>query len=144
MAFVEDFKKFAFKGNVVDLAVGVVIGGAFGKIVSALVADLVMPVVALVLPSGDWRKSGLVLKQAADAKDNVVLNYGDFVGAVLDFFVVALVLFVIVSRLIRAAEGRFAKPEAPPAPTTKECPACCEQVPLKATRCKFCTSQLAA
>src|SRR5687768_9806291 len=102
MAFIEDFKKFAFKGNVVDLAVGVVMGGAFGKIVSALVADLVMPLVSLVLPSGDWRMSGLVLKTAADPKDNVVLKYGDFMGAVLDFFVVALALFIIVSRLIKA------------------------------------------
>jgi large conductance mechanosensitive channel len=143
MAFIDDFKKFAFKGNVVDLAVGVVIGAAFGKIVSALVADLVMPVVALVLPSGDWRTSGLVLKEAADPKDNVILKYGDFIGAVLDFFVVALVLFIIVSRIIKAAEGRLAKPaEAPPA--TKECPACCETVPAKATRCKYCTSELKA
>jgi len=142
MAFIEDFKKFAFKGNVVDLAVGVVIGGAFGKIVSALVADLVMPLVALVLPSGDWRTSGMVLKTAADPKDNVVLKYGDFIGAVLDFFVVALVLFLIVSRLIKAAEGRFSKAEEPPPPATKECPACCEAVPVKATRCKFCTSEL--
>jgi large conductance mechanosensitive channel len=143
MAFIDDFKKFAFKGNVVDLAVGVVIGGAFGKIVSALVADLVMPIVALVLPSGDWRTSGLVLKEAADPKDNVVLKYGDFIGAVLDFFVVALVLFLIVSRIIKAAESRFQKPaEAPPA--VKECPACCETVPAKASRCKFCTSQLPA
>jgi large conductance mechanosensitive channel len=141
MAFIEDFKKFAFKGNVVDLAVGVVIGGAFGKIVSALVADLVMPLVALVLPSGDWRKSGKILKQAADAKDNVVLNYGDFIGSVLDFFVVALVLFLIVSRLIKAAEGRQQKPGDAP-PVVKECPACCESVPAKATRCKFCTSDL--
>jgi large conductance mechanosensitive channel len=142
MAFIEDFKKFAFKGNVVDLAVGVVIGGAFGKIVSALVADLVMPLVALVLPSGDWRTSGMVLKTAADPKDNVVLKYGDFIGAVLDFFVVALVLFLIVSRLIKAAEGRFSKAEEPAPPATKECPACCEAVPVKATRCKFCTSEL--
>jgi large conductance mechanosensitive channel len=142
MSFLEDFKQFAFKGNVVDLAVGVVIGGAFGKIVSALVSDLVMPLVALALPSGDWRKSGVVLKTAADAKDNVVLAYGDFVGAVLDFFVVALVLFIIVSRIIKAAERRLQKPVAAPAATTKECPACCEQVPLKATRCKFCTSEL--
>lgn len=145
MAFLEDFKKFAFKGNVVDLAVGVVIGGAFGKIVSAMVADLVMPLVALVLPSGDWRKSGVVLKQAADPKDNVVLNYGDFIGSVLDFFVVALVLFIVVSRIIQAAEARFKKddPAAPP-PVVKECPACCETVPAKATRCKFCTSELKA
>lgn len=142
MAFIEDFKKFAFKGNVVDLAVGVVIGAAFGKIVSALVADLVMPIVALVLPSGDWRTSGLVLKEAADPKDNVVLKYGDFIGAVLDFFVVALVLFIIVSRVIKAAEGRLHHKAEEAPPVTKECPACCETVPLKATRCKFCTSEL--
>jgi large conductance mechanosensitive channel len=144
MAFLDDFKKFAFKGNVVDLAVGVVIGASFGKIVSALVADLVMPLVALVLPSGDWRKSGLVLKQAADPKDNVVLAYGDFIGSVLDFFVVALVLFVIVSRIIKAAElhiGHHHDPAKPP-PAVKECPACCETVPAKATRCKYCTSEL--
>jgi large conductance mechanosensitive channel len=142
MAFFEDFKKFAFKGNVVDLAVGVVIGGAFGKIVSALVADLVMPIVALVLPSGDWRKSGLVLKHAAVEKDNVLLNYGDFIGSVLDFFVVALVLYLIVSRIIKAAEGRLVKQADDPPPAIKECPACCETVPAKATRCKFCTSDL--
>jgi large conductance mechanosensitive channel len=145
MSFIDDFKKFAFKGNVVDLAVGVVIGGAFGKIVSALVADLVMPIVSLVLPGGDWRNSGFVLRTAADPKDNVVLKYGDFMGAVLDFFVVALALFVIVSRIIKAAEGRLTKPgEAPAEPTVKECPACCETVSAKATRCKYCTSELPA
>jgi large conductance mechanosensitive channel len=144
MAFIDDFKKFAFKGNVVDLAVGVVIGGAFGKIVSALVADLVMPIVALVMPSGDWRTHGFVLKKAADAKDDVVMKYGDFIGAVLDFFIVALVLFIIVSRLIKAAEGRFVHKEDAPPPAIKECPACCETVPAKATRCKYCTSDLKA
>ena len=142
MAFIEDFKKFAFKGNVVDLAVGVVIGGAFGKIVSALVADLVMPIVALVLPSGDWRTAGLVLKEAEKPADNVVLKYGDFVGAILDFFVVALVLFIVVSRIIKAAEGRLHPKADEPPPAVKECPACCETVPAKATRCKYCTSDL--
>jgi large conductance mechanosensitive channel len=142
MAFIEDFKKFAFKGNVVDLAVGVVIGGAFGKIVSALVADLFMPVVALVLPSGDWRSNGIVLRHAADPKDDVVIRYGDFFGAVLDFLVIALVLFIIVSRLLKAAEDHLTK-RRPPEPATKECPFCCEAVPIKATRCKFCTSQFA-
>lgn len=142
MAFIQDFKQFAFKGNVVDLAVGVVIGGAFGKIVSAMVSDLVMPLVALALPSGDWRKSGLVLKTATDPKDNVVLAYGDFTGAVLDFFVVALVLFIIVSRIIKAAESRLHRPAEAAPPVIRECPACCETVPVKATRCKFCTSEL--
>jgi len=143
MAFVEDFKKFAFKGNVVDLAVGVVIGGAFGKIVSALVADLFMPLVALVLPSGDWRANGVVLRHAADPKDDVVIKYGDFFGAVLDFLVIALVLFIVVSRILKAAEVRITRPKPAEAPITKECPFCCETVPIKATRCKFCTSQFA-
>jgi large conductance mechanosensitive channel len=143
MAFIEDFKKFAFKGNVVDLAVGVVIGGAFGKIVSALVADLFMPIVALVLPSGDWRNSGLVLRHGGDPKDDVIIKYGDFFGAVLDFLVIALVLFIIVSRIIKAAEGHLIRPKAGEAPVIKECPFCCETVPAKATRCKFCTSQFA-
>ncbi len=141
MAFVDDFKKFAFKGNVVDLAVGVVIGGAFGKIVSALVADFVMPLVALILPSGDWRMSGIVLRSAAEPKDDVILKYGDFLGAILDFFVVALALFIIVSRIVKAAEARLTGPVAAPA-ATKECHQCCETVPARATRCKFCTGEL--
>jgi large conductance mechanosensitive channel len=142
MAFIEDFKKFAFKGNVIDLAVGVVIGAAFGKIVSALVADLVMPLVALILPSGDWREHGLVLRHAANVKDDVVLKYGDFLGAILDFFVVALALFVIVSRILKAAETRFKGPEKPAEPTTRECPLCCETIPARAKRCKFCTAEV--
>jgi len=143
MAFVADFKKFAFKGNVVDLAVGVVIGAAFGKIVSALVADLVMPLVALVLPSGNWRSHGVVLRHAADAKDDVVLKYGDFLGATLDFFVVALALFIIVSRIVKAAEARLAGPAtAPEVPVTRECPLCCETIPLRASRCKFCAADV--
>jgi large conductance mechanosensitive channel len=144
MAFVDDFKKFAFKGNVVDLAVGVIIGAAFGKIVSALVADLVMPLVALVLPSGDWRTQGWVLRTAADPKDSVVIKYGDFMGTVLDFFVVAVVLFIVVSRLVKAAETKLIGHGAaePAAPAMRECPACCETVPARATRCKFCTSEL--
>ena len=139
----KEFQEFISKGNVMDLAVGVIIGAAFGKIVSALVADLVMPLVALVLPSGDWRTQGWVLKAAADPKDNVAIKYGDFIGTVLDFFVVALVLFMVVSRIVKAAESRLVGP-APAAapPAMRECPACCESVPAKATRCKFCTSEL--
>lgn len=139
MAFLTDFKKFAFRGNVIDLAVGVVIGAAFGKIVSALVDDIVMPLVALIMPSGDWRSNGLVLRQAQDAKDHVVLRYGDLLGAVVDFFIVALVLFVVVSKIIRAAERRLGAD--PDAPTTRDCPFCLEKVPLAATRCRACTSQ---
>lgn len=139
MSFLADFKTFAFKGNMVDLAVGVVIGAAFGKIVTALVQDVIMPVVSLLLPSGNWRESGFVLRHAADAKDNVILKYGDLAGNILDFLIVALVLFVVVGKLVKGAEARFSKPAEA---VTKECPFCCELVPLKAKRCKACTSDL--
>src|SRR6478752_6064983 len=103
MALWQDFKTFAFKGNVVDLAVGVVIGAAFGKIVSAMVADFIMPVVALLMPAGDWRENGFMLRQGATEKETVILKYGDFLGSVLDFFIVAFVLFFIVSKLVKMA-----------------------------------------
>ena len=134
-SFWAEFKGFALKGNVVDLAVAVVIGGAFGKIISALVADVVMPVVALVMPSGDWRSSGVVLRHAADPKNDVVLAWGDLLSAVLDFTLIALVLFLVVNKLLRARES--------PAPaTTKTCPFCLEAIPQPATRCRACTSEL--
>src|SRR5258708_11676030 len=106
MAVLQDFKKFAFKGNVVDLAVGVVIGAGFGKIVTALVADIVMPFIALLMPKGDWRDNRIVLRDALVDKDKVILKYGDFLGAVLAFFVVAVVLFHIVSQLVDTADSR--------------------------------------
>ena len=142
MSFLSDFKTFAFKGNVIDLAVGVVIGAAFGKIVTALVSDIVMPAVSLVLPGGDWRSSGVVLRHAANAKDDVVLKYGDLLGSIVDFLLVALVLFLVVSKAVKAAEARFGGPA--PAATMKECPYCLESIPIKATRCKGCTATLTA
>ncbi len=141
MAIWEDFKKFAFKGNVVDLAVGVVIGAAFGKIVSAAVADFIMPVVALLMPAGDWRENGIVLRPGPTDKEAVILKYGDFLGAILDFFIIAFVLFMIVSKIVKAAEGRI---KAPPGPGPKECPFCLEIVPAAAKRCKFCTADFPA
>src|SRR5689334_1135744 len=140
MALWADFKKFAFKGNVIDLAVGVVIGGAFGKIVSSLVADFIMPVVALVMPAGDWRENGLVLRQGATPKDAVILKYGNFLGAVLDFFIIAFVLFVVISKIVKLAEAKI----APSGPAPKECPFCLELVPAAAKRCKFCTADFPA
>jgi large conductance mechanosensitive channel len=144
MSFLSDFKNFAFKGNVVDLAVGVVIGGAFGKIVTALVSDIVMPIVGLALPSGNWREAQYVLVPNADPKLVVGIKYGDFLGNLVDFLVIALVLFVVVSKIVAAAEARLATPAPAAAPTTKKCPFCLEQVPLEATRCKHCTSELPA
>ena len=105
MSLGDDFRAFALKGNVVDLAVGVIVGGAFGKIVTALVNDVAMPFVALALPSGDWRTAGLVLRHGAEAKDDVVLRYGDFLATTIDFLVIAFALFLIVTKLVRARGG---------------------------------------
>ncbi len=129
-----EFKSFALKGNVIDLAVAVVIGAAFGKIITAVVADVLMPIVSLVLPSGNWRTSGIVLRHAADVKDDVVLRYGDLLGAVIDFLAIALILFLVVRKLIQRGAA---------APTTKTCPYCLETIPLEAKRCRACTSEVA-
>ena len=125
MGFVKEFKEFAVKGNVIDLAVAVVIGGAFGKIVSAIVADVIMPVVGALMPSGDWR---------AWSVTPLNLKVGDVLGAIIDFAIIALVLFLFVNRLMKVVK----KPEG--AATTKECPECLEIIPLKARRCKACTA----
>lgn len=140
MSLVADFKKFAFKGNVVDLAVGVIIGGAFGKIVSALVSDIVMPLVSLALPGGNWREAGLVLREGETPEQTIAIKYGDFIGVCLDFFIVAVALFLVVNKFIKAIEARTKEPEPEAAPSTKECPFCLETIPLAAKRCKACTS----
>jgi large conductance mechanosensitive channel len=93
------------------------------------------------MPAGDWRDNGIVLRAGATAKDSVILKYGDFLGAILDFFIIALVLYLLVSKLVKAAEGRLIKSSDPPA--VKECPLCMETIPYAAKRCKFCTSDLA-
>ena len=119
---IDEFKSFALKGNVVDLAVAVVIGGAFGKIVSALVADIIMPLVGKVTPGQEWRTW-----QAGG------LKVGDFMGAVVDFFIIATVLFVIVVKLMGALRDK-------PPETTKQCPECLETIPKEARKCKACAS----
>jgi large conductance mechanosensitive channel len=125
MGLIQDFKAFALKGNVVDLAVAVVIGGAFGKIVSALVADIVMPLVNFVQPGGEWRNWQVT---------TLHFKVGDFLGAVVDFFLISMVLFLIVTRIV----NRVYKKEVP-APT-KACPECLEQIPVAAKRCRACTA----
>lgn len=144
MAFLDDFKKFAFKGNVVDLSVGVVIGGAFSRIVSAMVDDVVMPLVSLFMPNGNWRGAGLVLRHKPGTEPDTVLRYGDLIGSVLDFFIISLVLFFLVKRILKAAEAHLLHTETTQAPTQKTCPACLEKVPLAATRCRACTGVLEA
>ena len=129
MSIKEEFKAFIMKGNVVDLAIAVVIGGAFGKIITAFVEGLVMPMVSYVLPKGDWQTFML-------GKFGV----GKVLGATVDFLIIALVIFLVLVKGLGALARK--KEEEAAAPTTKECPACLEQVALGAKRCKFCTSDL--
>jgi large conductance mechanosensitive channel len=123
MKVLKEFKEFINKGNVIDLAVAVVIGGAFGKIVSAIVADLVMPLVNAVMPQGDWRKWEVT---------PLHFRVGDFLGTLVDFTIVAFVIFIVMVKVVGTVNRR------PPA--TKECPECLEMVPKAAKRCRACTS----
>jgi len=128
MGMWNEWKAFALKGNVLDLAVAVVIGAAFSKIVSSLVEQILMPLINAMTPGGDWR--GLTVTP-------LKLGLGPFLGAVLDFALVSSVIFVLVVKL----RGKLAKKEDV-MPTTKTCPECLETIPLMAKRCKFCTSVL--
>jgi large conductance mechanosensitive channel len=144
----KEFKEFAMRGNVLDMAVGVIIGGAFGKIVSSMVSDILMPPLGLVLGRVDFSSlfidlSGTHPASLAAAKQAgaPTINYGVFLQALFDFLIIAFVIFMLIKQV-----NRFLKqPEAPPAaPTTKECPRCCSAVPIKATKCAYCTSELKA
>ena len=141
--FIAEFKEFINRGNVMDLAVGVIIGGAFQAIVSSLVGDVVMPVVGLL--TGGVNFTEWKIKFGPGENDSI--NYGNFITAVINFLLMALVIFCfikIVNSLTARAEQLMKKQaeEAPaPAPTTKKCPYCLSEIPLEATRCAFCTSE---
>jgi len=131
---IAEFKSFLTKSNALALAVGVIIGAATGKVVSAVVDDVLMPLVGIVLPSGDWREAKLVLKTVTDAagkKTEAAIQYGHLIGTIVDFVIIAFVVFMVTKALLRPA------PE-PPAPPTKECPDCLERVPEAAKKCRAC------
>ena len=133
----KEFKQFVMRGNVVDLAVGVIIGSAFGKIVTSLVNDILMPPIGALLGSVDFTDLKLVIKQASDGAKPVTINYGIFINTVLDFLIVACCVFMVIKFL----QG-LKKKEQPAAATTKQCPECFSNIAIAAKRCAFCTSQL--
>jgi large conductance mechanosensitive channel len=140
----KEFKDFIMRGNVLDLAVAVIIGGAFGKIISSAVSDLLMPPLGLILGKVDFSNlyinlSSTAYASLADAKaaGAPTLNYGVFLNNMIDFLIVAAVIFLIVK-----TANSLQKPKATAAPTTKECPYCISTIPLKASRCPNCTSEL--
>lgn len=144
-----EFKAFAMRGNVVDMAVGIIIGAAFGAIVKSLVDDVLMPPIGMLMGNVDFSNLYVVLKEGAalaapyaslaDAKKAgaVTVNYGLFVNSVISFLIVAFAVFMLIRNI-----NRLKKDEAPAAVTTKECPFCASAIPLKATRCPLCTSEL--
>lgn len=142
----KEFKEFAMRGNVVDLAIGIIIGGAFGKIVSSFVSDVLMPPIGLLMGGLDFSNWFVALKGGtyntlaeAKAAGAATLNYGLFLNSVIDFLIVAFAIFLLIKQL-----NRLKKEPAPADPTTKDCPFCCHAIPLKATRCPSCTSELGA
>jgi large conductance mechanosensitive channel len=147
----KEFKAFAMRGNVLDLAVGIIIGGAFGTIVKSLVDDVIMPPIGLALGNVDFSNLFVLLKEGAkaagpystlaeaQAAGAVTVNYGLFVNSIITFVIIAFAVFMIV----RAA-NRMKPPEAEAAPNTKDCPYCRMAIPVGATRCPQCTSELKA
>ena len=143
MGMFKEFKEFAVKGNVVDMAVGIIIGAAFGKIVTSLVSDVIMPPLGLLLGRVDFSNLMITLHHGTivNGKEvgTVALRYGVFINTVIEFIIVAFSVFIVIKQI-----NRLKRPEAPPPPSTKDCPFCLEKIPLKATRCGHCTSDLPA
>ncbi|GLX67414.1 large conductance mechanosensitive channel protein MscL [Paenibacillus glycanilyticus] len=156
---IHEFKEFAIKGNVIDLAVGVIIGGAFGKIVTSLVNDIIMPPIGRLLGGVDFKDLFINLGSDKPLPEGVtmdsihtiadatkygvaVIAYGQFINVLLDFLIVAFCIFMLVKGINILRRIKPEEVAAPAAPTEKECPYCLSQVPIKATRCKYCTSQL--
>jgi large conductance mechanosensitive channel len=144
MGFVSEFKEFAMKGNVLDMAIGIIIGAAFGSVVNSLVKDIIMPPIGLILGKVDFTNLFISLSgvhydtlAAAQAAGAPTINYGTFINTVISFLIVAFVVFLIVRRV----NAMRSKP-MPPAPNTKECPYCKESVSLAAVRCPHCTSEI--
>lgn len=147
----KEFKEFVMRGNVVDMAVGIIIGAAFGAIITSLVSDVLMPPIGLLMGNIDFANLFIVLKEgakaagpyaslaAAKAAGAVTINYGLFINTIITFLIVAFAVFLLIRNINRLKRQE----EAPPAvPTTKECSHCFSTIPIKATRCPHCTSEL--
>ena len=138
MSMVKEFKEFAMRGNMLDLAIGIIIGAAFGKVVSSLVNDVLMPPIGVLIGGVDFSSFGLTLKAAVDKNPAAILKYGVFLNNIIDFTIVAFAVFLIVK-----AVNRMQRKTVPAVtPTTKQCPECMMEIPLGAKRCGHCTTKL--
>lgn len=148
--FISEFRKFIMRGNVVDLAVGVIIGGAFQAIVKSLVDDIVMPVISLITKGIDFTEKFVALDGVsyatladAQAAGAAVLTYGNFLSAIINFLIMAFVIFCLVKAINKVNEKTSKKEEVVEEPTTKTCPYCQSEISIKATKCPCCTSDIA-
>jgi len=139
MSVVKEFKEFAMRGNVLDLAIGIIIGGAFGKVVSSMVNDVLMPPIGVLIGGVDFSTFGLTLKEAVGQTPASILKYGVFLNNIIDFTIVAFAVFIIVKAVNRMKRKEVAPPAAP---TTKQCPECFMVIPIEATKCGHCTTKL--
>ena len=144
----KEFKEFALRGNVLDMAIGIIIGAAFGRIISSVVTDILMPPIGVLLGKVDFSNLFINLSggsyaslSAAKAAGAATINYGLFINAVIDFVIVAFVIFILVRQINRLKRQPV---PAPATPTTKECPYCLYAIPINAKRCPFCTSEIKA
>jgi large conductance mechanosensitive channel len=148
----QDFKAFIMRGNVIDMAVGIIVGIAFGLVVNSLVKDIIMPPIGLALGNVDFTNLFVILKEGltpgpyaslaeAQAAGAVTINYGTFINTVVNLVIIAAVVFFLIVRPVARLQARK-KTEEPAAPTTKECPYCFTSIPIKASRCPNCTSEL--
>lgn len=140
MGMMQEFKEFAMRGNVVDMAVGIIIGGAFGKIVTSFVNDVIMPPIGMLMGKVDFSQLAITLSEKTAEAEAVTIKYGTFINTVLDFVIVAFCIFIVIRGMNKMKRE---KEEPAPEPTTKDCPKCFSAIPIKATRCPNCTSELA-
>ena len=139
MSMIQEFKTFAMRGNVVDLAVGVIIGSAFGKIISSLVNDVLMPPIGVLLGGVDFSGIVLTIKEASGSSPAVTMNWGIFINSLIDFIIVAFVVFLVIKAMNTMTRKQ---PVPAPEPTEKKCPECMMVIPLAAKRCGHCTAVL--
>ncbi len=133
----KEFREFAMRGNVVDMAVGIIIGTAFGKIITSLVNDIIMPPIGFILGRVDFSSLAITLHQKTDTLPAVVISYGTFINTIINFAIIAFCMFIVVRQMNKITQTK------PQEPVKKDCPFCCSSIAAKATRCPDCTSTLA-
>jgi large conductance mechanosensitive channel len=150
MGMYKEFKKFAMRGNVVDLAVGIIIGGAFSQITNSLVKDIIMPPIGLIMGEVDLAAYKILLRDAVPAEQTadgealaeVAITYGQFINVMINFLIIAFCVFLLVKAINNMRDAMEDPAQPDPSPSTKSCPFCCSGIPVKASRCPNCTSQL--